>query len=61
LPLSRYIHSNPIRTRRFEKAEFSKKCDYLKNSEIEETIWPNPEPNRKIVKFKDLTPFALFI
>jgi hypothetical protein len=31
LPLNRYIHLNPIQTRRFEKAEFSKKCDYLKN------------------------------
>jgi hypothetical protein len=31
LPLSRYIHLNPIRTRRFEQTKFSKKCDYLKN------------------------------
>jgi len=31
LPLSRYIHLNPIRTRQFKKAEFSKKCEYLKN------------------------------
>ena len=30
LPLSRYIHLNPIRTRRFEKAASSKKCEYLK-------------------------------
>jgi len=25
-----WMHLNPIRTRRFEKAEFSKICDYLK-------------------------------
>ncbi len=31
LPLSRYIHLNPIRTRRFKRAEFSEKCEYLKN------------------------------
>ena len=30
LPLSRYIHLNPIRTSRFKKAEFQKKCEYLK-------------------------------
>ena len=30
MPLSRYIHLNPIRTRSFKKAEFSEKCDYLK-------------------------------
>lgn len=30
LPLSRYIHLNPIRTRLLEKAEISKKCEYLK-------------------------------
>ena len=31
LPLSRYIHLNPIRTRQFKQAEFAKKCEYLKN------------------------------
>lgn len=30
LPLSRYIHLNPIRTKQFKKEEFSKKCEYLK-------------------------------
>jgi putative transposase len=30
LPLSRYIHLNPIRTRRLEKAEVSEKCENLK-------------------------------
>jgi len=30
LPLSRYIHLNPIRTSQFKKAEFAKKCEYLK-------------------------------
>jgi len=31
LPLSRYIHLNPIRTSRFKKAEYAKKRNYLKN------------------------------
>ena len=31
LPLSRYIHLNPIRTKQFKKEEFSRKCEYLKN------------------------------
>ena len=31
LPLSRYIHLNPIRSRRFKKAEFTKKCEYIRN------------------------------
>jgi putative transposase len=30
LPLSRYIHLNPIRIRRFKKAEFAKKYEYLR-------------------------------
>ena len=30
LPLSRYIHLNPIRTRQFKKAALSEKCEYLK-------------------------------
>jgi hypothetical protein len=31
LPLSRYIHLNPIRTSRFKDAEFPTKSEYLKN------------------------------
>ena len=31
LPLSRYIHLNPIRTSRFKDAEFATKSEYLKN------------------------------
>jgi hypothetical protein len=30
LPLSRYIHLNPIRTSRFKDAEFATKSEYLK-------------------------------
>jgi putative transposase len=30
LPLSRYIHLNPIRTRRFEKTDYTTKCEYLR-------------------------------
>jgi hypothetical protein len=30
LPLSRYIHLNPIRTIQFKKADFAQKCKYLK-------------------------------
>ena len=30
LPLSRYIHLNPIRISQFKNAEFTKKCEYLK-------------------------------
>ena len=30
LPLSRYIHLNPIRTSRFKNADFSTKSEYLK-------------------------------
>ncbi len=31
LPLSRYIHLNPIRTSRFKDADFATKLEYLKN------------------------------
>ncbi len=31
LPLSRYIHLNPVRTRRFKAADIQSKSDYLKN------------------------------
>jgi REP element-mobilizing transposase RayT len=30
LPLSRYMHLNPVRTRQFKKSEFSEKYEYLK-------------------------------
>ena len=47
LPLSRYIHLNPIRTsRRFKDAEFSTK-----------SISTNPGTNRWNIKFKNLTAF----
>ena len=31
MPLSRYIHLNPIRTSRFKDADFPTKSEYLKN------------------------------